>query len=136
MDRVGADFFGVVAQVRDRLGAQPLVLQVPVGAEDGFRGVIDLLSMQAVLWDDDSLGASFRTEESPEALAATVAEHRDKLRETLAEHDEARAAPPFEVYGAPDPTDNEARLRLRPAVVVPAPVPDPPRDPSHARTRR
>ncbi len=88
MDRIGADFEAVVAQIRERLGAQPLVLQVPIGAEDGFRGVVDLLSMKAVVWEDESLGARFHLDDVPEELAATVAEHRDKLLETVAEYDE------------------------------------------------
>ncbi|MDJ0810021.1 MAG: GTP-binding protein, partial [Desulfobacterales bacterium] len=59
MDRIGADFYNVVDEIRTRLNAPPLVLQIPVGAEDQFEGVIDLVQMQRIVWDDDSLGASF-----------------------------------------------------------------------------
>jgi elongation factor G len=89
MDRVGADFFAVVDQIRGRLGAQPLVLQLPVGAEDGFQGVVDLLSMKAIIWEEESLGARFHVEDVPVDLEAQVAEYRDKLLESVAEHDEA-----------------------------------------------
>jgi elongation factor G len=88
MDRIGADFSAVVAQIRERLGARPLVLQLPIGSEDSFRGVVDLIALKAILWDDDSLGARFRIEAVPAELEAQVAEYRDKLLETLAEFDE------------------------------------------------
>ena len=60
MDRVGADFFRVVKMIEDRLGAQPLVIQLPVGSEDAFQGVVDLVRMKAILWDNENLGASYR----------------------------------------------------------------------------
>ena len=64
MDRVGADFFRVVRMIGERLGARPLPVQVPIGSEDNFRGVVDLVRMQSVLWDDESLGASYRVDPS------------------------------------------------------------------------
>jgi elongation factor G len=88
MDRVGADFFAVVSQIRERLGARPLVLQLPIGSEDGFRGVVDLIALRAIVWEDETLGAQFRIEDVPADLEALVAEYRDKLLETLAEFDE------------------------------------------------
>jgi elongation factor G len=88
MDRIGADFGAVVRQVRERLGATPLVLQVPIGSEDRFRGVVDLLTQKAIVWDDESLGAKFRVEDVPAELEGEVAHFRDKLLETVAEHDE------------------------------------------------
>jgi elongation factor G len=88
MDRVGADFFAVVSQIRERLGAHPLVLQLPIGSEDTFRGVVDLITLRAIVWEDDSLGASFRIGEIPAGLESQVAEYRDKLLEALAEYDE------------------------------------------------
>ena len=88
MDRVGADFFAVVEQIEQRLGARPLVMQLPVGSEDSFRGVVDLLSMQATIWDEESLGAKFHTEDVPAELETQAAEYRDKLLEALAEYDE------------------------------------------------
>ncbi len=88
MDRVGSDFFGVAEQIRERLGALPLVLQYPVGSEDGFRGVVDLVTQKALIWDEDSLGARFHEEEVPGDLKQGVQVARDKLLETIAEFDE------------------------------------------------
>ena len=88
MDRVGADFLNVVGQIEDRLGAVPLVLQIPIGAEDKFRGAVDLLSMKAVVWDDESLGAKFHEEEIPADLAETCETWRARLVERVAESDE------------------------------------------------
>ncbi len=88
MDRVGADLFAVVDQIRNRLGSSPVVLQYPLGAEDGFRGVVDLVSQKAIIWDEESLGACFHEEPIPEELAAEVEGHRERLIETVAEHDE------------------------------------------------
>ncbi len=88
MDRLGSDFFGVAEQIRERLGAIPLVLQYPVGSEDGFRGVVDLVTQKALIWDEDSLGARFHEEEVPGDLKQGVQAARDKLLETIAEFDE------------------------------------------------
>ena len=88
MDRVGAEFERVLAEIRDRLKAKPLLLQVPIGAEDKFTGVVDLVEQQALIWDEDRLGANFRLEPVPENLRAQVAQYRDKLIETLADHDD------------------------------------------------
>ena len=92
MDRVGADFDNAVRMLRERLGAQPVPLQIPIGREDEFRGVVDLLSEKAIFWDDDSLGADFHEEEIPEELRAAAAEAREKVIEAAAEVDEALAA--------------------------------------------
>jgi elongation factor G len=88
MDRLGADFFRVVKMVQDRLGARPVVLQLPIGAEDKFVGVVDLVTMKAVVWEDESLGAKFHAEAIPEELAAQAAEYREKLLEAAADSDE------------------------------------------------
>ena len=88
MDRVGADFFRVVKMIEDRLGARPLVIQLPVGSEDGFRGVIDLVRMKALLWDNENLGASFRETEVPSEWEAQAREHREAMLETLADCDD------------------------------------------------
>jgi elongation factor G len=88
MDRVGADFARVLDQMRDKLKAKPLLLQLPVGAEEGFAGVVDLIEQKALIWDEDRLGAKFRCEEIPADLRAEAAARRDKLVETLADHDE------------------------------------------------
>ncbi len=88
MDRIGADFLGVCEQIRERLGATPLVLQYPIGSEACFRGVVDLLRQKAIIWDEDSLGAKFHEEPVPAELETQVREQRDKLLEMVAEFDE------------------------------------------------
>ncbi|PID40615.1 MAG: elongation factor G [Proteobacteria bacterium] len=88
LDRIGADFLGTVQMMRDRLNAKPLILQLPVGAEDGFRGVIDLIHMQQISWDDDSLGADYRPGDIDSDLMDDAVSYRDQLLETLAEVDD------------------------------------------------
>ncbi|HUO06026.1 MAG TPA: elongation factor G [Candidatus Binataceae bacterium] len=87
MDRIGAEFERVVQEMRDKLKATPLLLHVPIGAEDKFTGIVDLVEMKALIWDEDRLGANYRTEEIPAALKEQVAGYRDKMLETLADHD-------------------------------------------------
>jgi elongation factor G len=89
MDRVGADFFRVVQMIRDRLGAHPAILQIPIGAEEKFIGIVDLISMKALVWEDESLGAKFHEEPIPEGLKAQADEYRDKLLEAVADCDES-----------------------------------------------
>ncbi len=88
MDRVGADFFRAVQMIKDRLGAQPLLLQLPWGSEDRFRGVIDLLRMKAVEWKDETLGAAFEELPIPEDLLEEATKYREMLVETLADKDD------------------------------------------------
>ena len=88
MDRVGADYFRVVKMIEDRLGARPLIIQLPVGAEDHFQGVVDLVRMKALLWDNENLGASYREAPIPEDLRAQADDYRDLLLETLSDCDE------------------------------------------------
>jgi elongation factor G len=88
MDRLGADFFRVVQMIKDRLGARAVPLQLPIGAEDKFIGVIDLVRMKATVWEDESLGAKFRDEAIPEEMASAAAEYREKLIEAAADSDE------------------------------------------------
>jgi len=89
MDRIGADFFRTVEMIKGRLKANTLLLQVPLGSEDSFSGVIDLIRMRAVVWDDDTLGASFRDIDIPEEELARAINFREKLIETVAEVDDA-----------------------------------------------
>ncbi|MBI2999412.1 MAG: elongation factor G [Deltaproteobacteria bacterium] len=89
MDRVGADFFRVVRMIQDRLGAHPLPIQLPIGAEDHFKGIVDLVQMEAVLWDEESPGAKYRIEPIPEDLRGLAQEYREKLLEKLADCDES-----------------------------------------------
>jgi elongation factor G len=88
MDKIGADFFLSVKMVRDRLGANPIVIQLPIGAENKFRGIIDLVRMKAVVWDDEALGAKFHDEEIPADLIDEAKEYHEKLVEQAVELDE------------------------------------------------
>ncbi len=88
MDRMGADFFRVVEQLRQRLGAEPVPLQVPVGAEEGFAGVIDLIKMKAIVWEEENMGVGFSYQEIPEELKAQCDDHHERLVEAAAEADE------------------------------------------------
>ena len=88
MDRTGADFFRTVDMIVDRLGAEPLVTQLPVGAEENFLGVIDLIRMKAVIWKDESLGAEYEDQEIPAELADQATEYREKLIELAVEQDD------------------------------------------------
>ena len=90
MDRAGADFFNVVNQIQEKLGSNPIPLQIPIGAEENYKGLIDLIERKAYIWDDDTTqGSNFRvTDEIPEDLKETVAEWRDKLLEVATEADE------------------------------------------------
>ena len=88
MDRLGADFFHVVKMIEDRLGARTVVMQLPIGAEDKFSGIVDLVTMKAVVWEDESLGAKFHEEPIPSELKARAEEYREKLVEAAADCDE------------------------------------------------
>jgi elongation factor G len=88
MDRVGADFFHSVETIVTRLRCKPVVIQLPVGAEDQFGGVIDLVEMKAVVWRDETLGAEFDVEEIPEGLLAQAKEYREKMIEAVSEFDD------------------------------------------------
>ena len=89
MDRSGADFFDVVRQMKDVLGAHPCVLSIPIGAEEKFKGIIDLIKMKAILWHDETMGAEYEVDDIPAEFQAEAQEWRDKLVETAAECDEA-----------------------------------------------
>ena len=88
MDRIGADFFMCVDMIKDRLGAKPIVLSLPVGAESQYTGVVDLVRMKAVRWKDDTLGAEFVVEEIPANMKEQAAEWRTKLVEMAVEFDD------------------------------------------------
>ncbi len=88
MDRSGANFFDVVRQMKDVLGATPVVLAVPIGAEETFKGLVDLLKMKAILWHDETMGAEYSVEEIPADLVEECNEWRAKLIEQAAEQDE------------------------------------------------
>ena len=111
MDRSGANFFDVVRQIKDTLGANPCPIQIPVGAEEGFKGVVDLVKMKAVIWHDETMGAEYVEEEIPANLRAEAEEWRDKMLEACAEFDDVL----MEKYFA-DPsaiTEDEIRAAIR-----------------------
>jgi elongation factor G len=110
MDRVGADWERVLGEIRDKLKARPLALQIPIGAEDKFAGVIDLIENRALVWDDDRLGANYRVVEIPAELKEQAAEWREKLIEAAADHDDSI----MELYlegKAPEPAKLRAAIR-------------------------
>jgi elongation factor G len=88
MDRPGADFFRVVEQIRDRLGCEPVPIQLPIGGEESFKGVVDLIKMKAIYWNDADLGLSFLTKEVPEHMRALCGKFRDRLVAAAAESSE------------------------------------------------
>ena len=89
MDRVGADFFRGVQMIKDRLKANPLPIQLPVGKEENFKGVIDLVRMKAVIWTDESLGADYSEMDIPAELLDEAVEYREKMIEEISSHDDA-----------------------------------------------
>ena len=111
MDRSGANFFEVVRQLKDVLGANPCPIQIPIGAEETFKGVVDLILMKAVFWHDEAMGADYTLEEIPAGLVAEAEEWRDKMLEKIAEFDDALMEKYFD-----DPstiTEDEIRRALR-----------------------
>ena len=88
MDRSGANFFEVVRQVKEVLGATPCPIQIPIGAEETFKGVVDLVKMKAIIWHDETMGAEYEIDDIPAELQAEADEWRDKMLETLAEVDD------------------------------------------------
>ncbi len=115
MDRAGADFFNVLAQIKERLGANPIPLQIPIGQEDMFKGVVDLVSNKALIWDEKTNGMEFYEIPMPEDLKEIAAEYRQKLVEGCAEEDDALMAKFFE-----DPnsiTEEEMMAQIRKATL-------------------
>ncbi|MBW1650128.1 MAG: elongation factor G [Deltaproteobacteria bacterium] len=88
MDRIGADFFKTVRMIKERLNANPLILQLPLGAEDAFVGVIDLLSMKSFIWETEEFGKNYRIEDIPENMLEQALEYREKIIESAAEFDD------------------------------------------------
>ncbi|MCT4665755.1 MAG: elongation factor G [Flavobacteriales bacterium] len=89
MDRIGADFFSTVAQIKERLGGNPVPLQVPIGAEDDFKGVVDLITMKGIVWNEEDKGMTYTEVPIPDDLAEDVEEWRNNLIEAVAESDDA-----------------------------------------------
>ena len=88
MDRSGADFFETVQQMKDILGANPCPIQIPIGAEENFKGLVDLIKMKAILWHDETMGAEYDVEEIPADLLAEAEEWRDKMIESASNYDD------------------------------------------------
>ncbi|MFZ0245185.1 MAG: elongation factor G [Candidatus Binatus sp.] len=110
MDRVGAEFERVVQEMRDKLKATPLLLHLPIGAEEKFTGLVDLIDRKALIWDEDRLGAEYRVTDIPADLKEQAAGYRDKMIETLADHNESI----MELYlegKAPEPDQIRAAIR-------------------------
>jgi elongation factor G len=110
MDRVGSDFFRVVEMMKERLGARPLPIQLPLGAEDTFEGVIDLVKMKAVVWKGDQLGAKYEYTDIPSDLLGQAEEYRQALIETVCEADEALMEKYFE---GEELTEEEIKAAIR-----------------------
>ena len=114
LDRVGADFFGTVEMMKDRLGAHPLILQIPSGMEDDFESIIDLIEWKQIAWDDETLGAEYEIREIGSEFIATAEEYREKLIETVAEYDDDL----MEAYLAETPIDtNKLLAAIRKATI-------------------
>ncbi len=116
MDRSGANFYEVQRQMVEMLGAKACPIQIPVGEEDSFKGVVDLIAMKAILWHDETMGAEYEIDEIPDNLRADAEEWRDKLLETLAETDETLMEKYFD-----DPskiTEDEIRAAIRKATLA------------------
>ncbi len=120
MDRVGADFFRVLEMMRERLGARPVALQIPVGSEAGFRGVIDLVTEEALIWPDEGSGETWSVEPIPEDLRDAAAAARETVLEAAADFDEQLLARYLE--GEPISPD-QIRKALRQATLELALVP-------------
>ena len=108
MDKIGADFYNSVDTIHKRLAAKTVVLQLPIGAESDFKGVVDLIEMKAIVWEEESLGAKFHEEEIPADLADKAAEYREQMIETVVEIDEAA----MEAYLEGNEPDNATIKRL------------------------
>ena len=89
MDRTGADFYNVIEQMREKLNANPIPVQIPIGAEENFRGVVDLIKMQGIIWDDESLGAKYDNVDIPEELVEKAEEYHKIMIESIADHDDS-----------------------------------------------
>jgi elongation factor G len=115
MDRVGADFFHAIDTIVDRLRARPVPIQLPIGSEDKFRGVVDLVEMRARVWLDETLGARYEDVEIPEELLETAQSYRERMIEAVAESDDQL----FEKYVEGSPIgEEELKLAIRRATIA------------------
>ena len=114
MDRSGADFFETVQQMKDILGANPCPVQIPIGAEENFKGVIDLIKMKAILWHDETMGAEYSVEEIPADLLDEAKEWHDKMVENAANYDDALMEKYLEGV---EPSEEELIAAIRKATI-------------------
>src|SRR5689334_3665581 len=114
MDKIGADFFQCLKDIVDRLGAKPVALQLPIGAESNFKCLIDLVRMKAVVWEDEGLGAKYNDHDIPADLADQAKEYREKLIEAVAELDDDVLAGFLE---GKEPDEATIKRLLRKAVI-------------------
>ena len=105
MDRAGADFLKVVDQMKTRLGASPVPIQLAIGAEDEFKGLVDLVKMKAIYWNGDDMGTTFTEDEIPEDLKSLADEWREKMVESAAEANEELMD--CLLYTSPSPRDRQ-----------------------------
>src|SRR6266851_792906 len=115
MDRVGADFYHSVDTIVDRLKCRPVPIQLPVGAEDQFKGVVDLVEMKALIWLDETLGAEYDTVEIPPDLLERAKEYREKMIEAIAEYDDELFAKFIEGHA---PSNDEIKAGIRKATIA------------------
>ena len=115
MDKIGADFYRCMDDIKTRLGARPIAIQLPIGAESSFRGVVDLVRMVGVVWDDEGLGAEYRDVEIPADLVDQAQEHREALVEAAVELDDDVMAAFLE---GEEPDDATLRRLIRKAVLT------------------
>ena len=106
LDRIGADFFGTINMMKEKLNANPLIMQLPVGIEENFAGIIDLITMKQTIWNDDTLGATYTTEDISSEYIDKANEYREKLIETIAEVDDEI----MDAYLSESPITNESLL--------------------------
>lgn len=115
MDRAGADFFNAVKEIKDKLGANPVPLQIPIGSEETFKGVVDLITNEAIVWNEEDLGMTHKVIDIPEELKETVLEWRQKLVESVAEYDDELLE---KFFDDPDSiTKEEMMAAIRKAVI-------------------
>ncbi|GAB6074239.1 elongation factor G [Nautilia lithotrophica] len=115
MDRIGADFYNVEKQIRERLKANPVPIQIPIGAEDNFKGVVDLVKMKALVWDDEAaLGSKYREEDIPAELQEKAEEYREKMIESVVETDEALME---KYFAGEELTEEEIKSAIKKATI-------------------
>ena len=111
MDRIGADFFRCVDQIKERLNGNPVPIQIPIGTEDDFKGVVDLIKMKAIIWNEEDLGMTYEELDIPDDLKQDANEWREKLLEAVAESDEALLEKYFDNPESITPSEIERALR-------------------------